>query len=244
MALGKRVKEARKVSGMTQGDLAKKVGMTQAAIHALVVRDSKSSRKLLELAAALKVDMVWLSNGVNHSSGIENNSPGVCSSTTVEMEESNLDSQSIGFENSPSNYDDEVKIPIFSEVKLADRSILTKVIKNPQISLRFSKSMLRRAGVEEDKAAFAIVPGNSMSSELPDGSIVGLDTHNIQVVEGKLYALDHDGMLRIELLYGSLDGGLRLVPFNHKYPVEEYPADYVARNILILGRVFWSSKLW
>ncbi len=63
MALGQRLKEARKLAGLTQERLAELVGMTQAAIGALEKRDSQRSNKAAELAEALGVSLLWLVSG-------------------------------------------------------------------------------------------------------------------------------------------------------------------------------------
>lgn len=64
MALGHRVREARKARGMTQTELADKVGVTPAAIQALESRDSDSSRYAVAIATTLNVNPEWLSKGL------------------------------------------------------------------------------------------------------------------------------------------------------------------------------------
>lgn len=68
MALGKRVKEARKKRGMTQEELVEKVpGASQAAISALETRDSLTSTLLFGIARALRVNAEWLQDGTEPS---------------------------------------------------------------------------------------------------------------------------------------------------------------------------------
>lgn len=91
----------------------------------------------------------------------------------------------------------------------------------------------------EAAAACAYVNGNSMEPLLQDGATVGVNTAETQIRDGKLYALDHDGMLRIKQLKRIPGGGLRLVSFNEDYDAEEYTAEEVAESIRVIGRVFW-----
>ena len=85
-----------------------------------------------------------------------------------------------------------------------------------------------------------------MEPVLPDKSTVGVDQGSTSVVDGKMYAIDHDGQLRVKTLYRLPGGGVRMRSFNRdEHPDEEYTAQEMAeRNIHIKGRVFWSSVLW
>ena len=59
-----------------------------------------------------------------------------------------------------------------------------------------------------------------------------------------MYALDHDGLLRVKLLYRQPGGGLRLRSYNsEEHPDESYDGRYVAENLRIIGKVFWYSVL-
>lgn len=135
---------------------------------------------------------------------------------------------------------DEIELPLFREVELAAGSGRTQVQENKGAKLKFAKSSLRKAGVPEEAAACAYVNGNSMEPVLQDGATVGVNTADTQVRDGKLYALDHEGMLRIKQLKRIPGGGLRLVSFNKaEHPDEEYTPEEVAESIRIIGRVFW-----
>ncbi|MBL3825127.1 MULTISPECIES: LexA family transcriptional regulator [unclassified Marinobacter] len=140
--------------------------------------------------------------------------------------------------------DDEVALPLFREVELAAGSGQTQVIENHGPKLRFAKSTLRRTGVQEEHAACAYVRGNSMDPVLPDGTTVGVNTAEKEIRDGKIYAIDHDGMLRIKFLYRRPGGGVKIVSQNAaEHPVEEYSAQDFAEHINIIGRVFWWSVL-
>jgi phage repressor protein C with HTH and peptisase S24 domain len=58
-----RFKIAFNKSGLSQHDLARSVNVSQPAIRKLVAGDTKSFRKISELAQALKVNVEWLSSG-------------------------------------------------------------------------------------------------------------------------------------------------------------------------------------
>lgn len=142
--------------------------------------------------------------------------------------------------------DDEVYVPFLKEVELSAGSGRTVVEQSNKQKLRFGKLTLRRQNVQPDEAVCVTVSGNSMEPVLPDGSTVGVDQGSVNVVDGKMYALNHDGQLRVKTLYRLPGGGIRLRSFNRdEHPDEEYSAqEMIDRQIVVLGRVFWSSVLW
>jgi len=60
-----------------------------------------------------------------------------------------------------------------------------------------------------------------------------------------MYALEHDGMLRVKYLYRLPGSGLRLRSHNaSEYPDEIFSAEQIqAQHIHVLGWIFWWSTL-
>jgi len=139
---------------------------------------------------------------------------------------------------------EEVEIPLFREVELAAGTGATQVVENHGAKLRFAKSTLAMAGVPAEAAACAFVRGDSMEPRLPDGTCIGVNTADTAVRDGQIYAMDHEGMLRVKHLYRIPGGGLKVVSSNEKeHPPEEYSAEEVYNSIRVIGRVFWFSGL-
>ncbi|MCP3750751.1 helix-turn-helix transcriptional regulator [Pseudomonas sp. SBB6] len=141
--------------------------------------------------------------------------------------------------------DDEVYVPFLKEVELSAGSGRTVIEKSSTRKLRFGKLTLRNQGVQFDQAVCVTVRGNSMEPVLPDGSTVGVDKGSTAVKDGKMYAVDHGGELRVKTLYRIPGGGLRFRSFNQdEHPDEEYTAQQLAESgISVLGKVFWYSVL-
>jgi len=138
--------------------------------------------------------------------------------------------------------DDEVEIPFFREVELAAGNGSTMIQENNGFKLRFSKSTLSKSNVDAGMAACVTVSGNSMEPVLPDGSTIGVDTSKTSIKDGDMYAIDHDGQLRVKTVY-RMPTGIRLKSFNNdEWPDENYNAED-SQKIKILGRVFWWSVL-
>ena len=140
--------------------------------------------------------------------------------------------------------DDEVALPFFREVELSAGSGRHEVIENHGRKLRFAKSTLKKGNINAAAAACVTVSGTSMDPVLPDGSVVGIDTSNKTIIDGKPYAVNYHGDLLVKRVYKLPGGGFRL----NSYNTTEYPDIYCSGDtlidVLILGKVFWSSQLW
>lgn len=141
--------------------------------------------------------------------------------------------------------DDEVELPLYKEVELAAGSGRTAVREVAGRKLRFSHATLRAAGVDPAAAVCAQLTGNSMEPLIMNGATVGIDKATTRIVDGEIYALEHDGMLRVKYLYRLPGGGLRLRSFNRdEYPDEEYGPDLMQNGCIeVIGWVFWWSTL-
>ena len=141
--------------------------------------------------------------------------------------------------------DDEVYVPFLKEVELSAGSGRTAVHQSHKQKLRFGKMTLRRQNVQPNEAVCVTVSGNSMEPVLPHGSTVGVDQGCTSITDGKMYALNHGGQLRVKTLYRLPGGGLRMRSYNREeHPDEEYSAlDLVKNEIIVIGKVFWYSVL-
>ncbi len=145
-------------------------------------------------------------------------------------------------ESTPLNVDD-VELPYYKEVCLAAGNGCSHAVEIWDRKLRFSKQTLKAAGVDIENAICATATGNSMEDIIHDGTTIGIDRGRTQIKDGKIYAIDHDGMLRVKYVYRLPGGGIRLRSHNsEEYQDEVYSGDDVAK-IRILGWVFWWSTI-
>ncbi len=121
--------------------------------------------------------------------------------------------------------DDEVSVPFLREVELAAGSGRFVIEESERSSLRFGKRSLRHNGVQFDQAKCVTVRGNSMLPVLRDGATVGVNAGKCgigDIIDGDLYAINHNGQLRVKQLY-RLPTGIRLRSFNRdEHPDEDY----------------------
>lgn len=139
--------------------------------------------------------------------------------------------------------DGEVEIRMFTEVEIEGGNGSSHHVEYNGPKLRFSARTLAKACVDPEAAACARVSGRSMEPVLPEGATVGVNTADTSIRDGKIYALDHLGHLRVKMLYRQPGGGLRVSSFNR----DEYPDEFLtaeqALDVRVIGRVFWWSVL-
>jgi len=234
--VGQKIAEARKKAGLTQPELAEKLGWGQSRLsnYERSQREPKMD-DIKAISKALNIDMLSLI-----PSGIEK-------PTNVYQLQQNKPTYVLGeFDTWDSNTPlspDEVEIPFYKEIELSAGSGSEVQLFQSGFKLRFARSTLNRYNIQPELAACVTVSGNSMEPVLPDQATVGIDTANTKIKDGDMYAIDHDGLLRVKVLYRLPGGGIRVRSFNRDdYPDEDLTAEQ-ASKVIVLGRVFWYSVL-
>ncbi|KTC25459.1 hypothetical protein AO392_14640 [Pseudomonas putida] len=224
---------------ISQAALARACGIKPPSVNDWISGKTKTieGQNLLRAAEFLKVTPMWLATG---KGAMRKAGPAVAPVSNATM----LGPISVWDDDTPLD-DDEVYVPFLKEVELSAGSGRTVIEKSSSRKLRFGKQTLRNQGVQFDQAVCVTVHGNSMEPVLPDGSTVGVDRSSTAVKDGKMYAIDHGGELRVKTLYRMPGGGLRFRSFNQdEHPDEEYTAQQLAESgISVLGKVFWYSVL-
>lgn len=141
--------------------------------------------------------------------------------------------------------DDEVTLPLYKEVEIAAGSGKTAVQPVKGRLLRFSLATLRACGVEPANAICATASGHSMFPLILHGSTIGIDKGMTKVIDGEIYALEHDGELRVKFVIRRPGTGYRLRSYNQQeFKDEDYTfEEFIEQRITIIGRVFWWSTI-
>jgi len=235
------VKRAKEL-GLRQVDIIKATGASKAAVSNWFSGKEDPRRFILELAKALKTTPDYILDGKlesYHALSIQKLRDDIINENQAEY----LGHVDAWDSKTPLD-EDEVEVPYYMDVELAAGTGSDVITEIPGYKLRFSKSTLRRCNVDAASAACVKVSGNSMEPRLFDGDVVGVNTADKSVVDGKTYAINHDGMLRVKRLYRLPSGGLRVNSINSaEHPDESYTAEE-RQAIQIIGKVFWHSSIW
>lgn len=111
-------------------------------------------------------------------------------------------------------------------------------------ALPFRRYTLRKMGINAKHARVVRVIGAAMSPELNSGDVVGINTNDTTIKSGDLYAIRIGNLIRVNRLIISGNGMIIVATTNKDFMADVYSREDFEREIKVLGRVFWSSKLW
>lgn len=227
--LAERLQFAMDKMGKNQVELAALAGTSQVTISNILNGVTKSPRNGLQIAKALKISPEWLLNGT-----------GDMVQPQIKSNVAETGSFDLWDCNTPLN-DDEVEVPLFQEVRLAaGNGFADDIMDYNNFKLRFSRATLRRQGVQYENAVCVVADGNSMEPVIPDGTTVGIDLGNKTIRDGKIYAINHGGLLRIKLLYNMPNNQIKIRSYN----TDEYDDEIASLDdVSVIGKVFWYSVL-
>lgn len=229
-----RIRQARREQKITQEALGKRIGVSKATISQWESGTTEPNGKnLVNLAKELGVTVEWLLDGK-------------VAINTQASKEIEPNASVVGafdpWDSSTPLGEDEIEVPFFKEVSLSAGAGSFVDIDYNGYKLRFARSTLRKAGVAPEAAACVCITGNSMEPVLPDGAVAGVDTASTTIKDGKMYAIEQDGMLRVKLLY-RIPSGLRIRSYNRDEYADEDYTGAEAIKIKVIGWVFWYSVL-
>ncbi|UIM99588.1 XRE family transcriptional regulator [Yersinia ruckeri] len=226
--LAYRIRASREKVGLSQHQLAEKVGVSQQAIAKIERGDTSQPRKIKQLAMYLEVSAHWLQYG-----DVEGNA-----------EESGLIIKE--WEDTVPDPLIFAKIPVLNIELSAGNGSEAEVTESEDSTYPLRREELRAAGVSVSNAKIVKILGNSLYPVLTNGDKVAVDTSQISPIrDGDLYAIRDGILLRVKILVTLPDGGLILKSYNKDEYLDETLTYSERRSrVHIIGRVFWSSRRW
>ncbi|EOV9621737.1 XRE family transcriptional regulator [Cronobacter sakazakii] len=239
MTLAERLKRARTQQGISQKALGEMVGISQAAIQKIETGKAAQTTKLMDLAHALKVRPEWLSSGEEpmRFDGVPTPQPGYSTAHETNLKVKTWEDL------------DDIQKQDFVEVPLLDISLSAGpgccvVNESSDFFLTFQRRYLKKMRVPESAAKLVRVNGRSMEPMLNDGDIVGINTGDTEIRDGKAYAICQADLLRVKILIARPDAVIIRSINREEYPDEVIPRDQFHDQVRIIGKVFWSAHSW
>lgn len=217
---------------LKRSSIIKETGASKGAVSLWISGATKpNGNNLISLCNFLECDPRWL---------MDDNAP--YPPSQVREQRAEYMSKLSAWDDSTPVDDDEIELPCFTEVEASAGDGSTFVQENHGAKIRFSRYSLRKCSVDEHNAYGIRVKGDSMQPVLPDGATIGIDVGCKRIIDGKTYAIDHGGMLRVKLLYRLPGNKIRIKSHNPEYEDEVITLD-TEPDFKIIGRMFWHSAL-
>lgn len=202
---------------------------------------SNNSLGLVDIDNDAWLDEFWYTDGKKKESDDDNQDP-----KSKNQESNAVDSRltAVEWESSSQDKAEFITVPLI-DIELSAGNGTPAIVEIEQYELPFRRYTLNKQGVSPSAARVARVIGNSMSPLLNDGDVVGIDTSKTKVIDGDTFAIRDGDLLRVKVLIERPDGGLLIRSFNKDdYPDELLTKEQRQERVVVIGRVWWSSKLW
>ncbi|SIQ21382.1 Phage repressor protein C, contains Cro/C1-type HTH and peptisase s24 domains [Janthinobacterium sp. TND4EL3] len=98
-------------------------------------------------------------------------------------------------------------------------------------------SWFQKYGINPERVRRFRVSGESMEPMLFDRDTILVNTDEVNIIDGKMYAIRYGDELRVKYLFRKLDGTLTLRSVNPLFKDEEVPPQLANDHISIIGRV-------
>ncbi|WP_049237231.1 XRE family transcriptional regulator [Moraxella canis] len=232
MSLASRLKQRRDELGYSQAKVAELAGMAQPSYGDLENGKTKSSRKLVQIANALKVNPDWLATGegqmTNEGANIEFSNKAIAT-----------------WQDGDNIPDGMIAIGYLQDICGSLGNGYVNEEPTVESKLWFREETLRECNVNPISAKAFVARGDSMAPDITDGQTIAVDTSATRIYDGEIYAFRKSGELKVKYLFKHGDG-FKAVSRNDdklRFPDEIYTAqDIEAENIEIIGQFWWKSQ--
>lgn len=208
-----RLKEAMKEGNVSQGELARRIGISQPAVWRMVNGSSKTSKKLVQIAKYLGVEPEWLESGKGKKRKdlLENKSQ--MSDVVISA----------------------IDLKHFTETpaQITERArAVTTITLNEDVALRLLGKRVPEA------VGLVAMPNDGMDKTYPQGSLLFVDFTVIEVNESAVYAFTTDGVFDVCCLEPDGDV-INLFPEHERYR-NKVKKEIVKDNVFVIGKVISS----
>lgn len=229
--IGSRIKQVREELGLTQSDLAKRIGAAQSTIGSLESGARNQPRKLISIAAALGVSAEWLETG----RGTKEAHPQPLTAGNAHHNLRPVRAWDNEDELPPAEY---FFIPAYElKVSCGDGSIAFEVDTRNQ-PMAMTRAWAKKNGFPVADLFTVQAQGNSMQHRIMDGASVTIlkQQESDRIIAGKIYLIVFDGEWYLKYLTPQPTGDIVVRSENsNDYPNWTIPASR-AHELTVIGR--------
>lgn len=266
--LASRLKLARKLRGISQVELAKRLGTGQSTIASIESGRNHGSGYLVHLAGALDVDSTWLATGNGEMElpsylreriqqrladgtarrvDVQLGDALLKRADELDKRQSGLDklkaaqSQILVWEKPEDLPEDSnrVWIPRYDATCSAGDGAVNWAMREKQ-ALPFTLDFFRAIGSNPEYCRLINVRGDSMEPYLFDRDMVMVDISKSMVHDGGIYAVCFEDEMFVKQIFKQAGGALTLHSYNPRYPDRIVPAEE-GTKFRTVGQIIYRS---
>ncbi|ELY22293.1 XRE family transcriptional regulator [Vreelandella titanicae] len=218
-----RLKKARKLAGLNQAELAKRIGVQQTSISDLERGKSKSTSFSTQIAHELGVSALWLATGKGEMVGAVSGRPA---------------SQAVALPPSSNDY---ALIPQLSARGENGHGYLNDHVE-VKGDLAFKREWLAKIGAKPESLSVIYADGDSMEPYIVSGDVVLIDHGCTTPMNGKVFAIRRpDNSISIKRLIQHVSGEWVLSSDNPNKALyrDELIDSASVCQVPIIGKVVW-----
>ncbi|WKS98336.1 XRE family transcriptional regulator [Gallibacterium anatis] len=221
-SLSERLSLAMKIAGKTQAELGSDVGVSQTAIGKILSGKTLNPKYILDLAKALNVSVNWLANGKGE----------------MELDPKNIHNVATSDDVQGMDLDNYIVIDMY-DVKLSAGTGNLAWFANDEDPVLLRKSWFKRNNINPDSCKAMYVKGSSMVPDLENGDTVIIDTDDVDIEDGEIYAVSYKQRLFIKRVIRT-DNGIQLISSAKGYdPIEIDEITESPDTFKVLGKKVW-----
>lgn len=229
MTISKRIRQARKLAGMTQMDLAAKSGLKQSTISDLEVGKSQGSTSVASLAQAMGVNPLWLESGKGPMTINGDAEPGINPFQAVDIY----------------SHSDNPNVLLIPKVQIRAAGGITgfAIDGSDDVDLEtypLEKSWVERNRFSVERLLAMRVKGDSMFPLYKPGDVIVVNTADKSPADTKEFVVNFDGDVVLKRL--SKDGGLWWLTSDNPEP-KYHRRSFKSGETIIIGRVVKHDRI-
>jgi len=218
-----RATNARDDKGMSNYAIAKHFGISAAAVGKWFNQGTISKDRINDLATLLGVSYLWLATGKMDN---------------ISLSTINDTSNVYAIDRGEETPNDVVMIDSYKvNYSMGDGGIVETTLIEQGDAVPFKLSYFQKKNIKPESCKRFTAEGDSMSPTIWNMDSVLIDMSQIDIVDGKVYALRYGDVLKVKRLYKQLNGGIVIHSDNPDIPDEKVSADDCNKLIEIHGRV-------
>lgn len=220
--LGDRVRKARKHAGLTQIQLAKRIGTSQGAISDIENGRNKDSSSLYDIAKVTNVSADWL---------IKNQGEMLLTEPQKELAQI-LQAGTVSVDDS---HDDLISVPIYDIYFCCGDGNGSCEFENIKGYRKLPPDFFIDRNIRPEDFKLISAINDSNHPYIKDGDEVGIVVTDKEIRDGEFYAILLDGDRMIKQIFREAGGSYRLTSFNKAYPDKVVTPEH-SQSLIIAGR--------